>query len=175
MVDDLRSQVQVLWKTDEVRVHKPSVEDEIRNSLFYFRECLFKAVPRVYRYLEKSVQRTYGKKTDVRLPGLLQFGSWIGGDRDGNPFVKPATTEYAPAPAHARSVARIPAPRRQTAQRTDLLQSPTRTQPGIHRAVSNRTWNAGQVFPANTLTAFRTNPTGANCTSCATGCATTWR
>ncbi len=95
VINDLRNQIQVLWKTDEVRVHKPSVEDEIRNGLFYFRECLFNAVPRVYRYLDQSIQRVYGKKADVRLPGLLQFGSWIGGDRDGNPFVKPATTRYA--------------------------------------------------------------------------------
>jgi len=94
IITELRYQIQVLWKTDEVRVYKPSVEDEIRNGLFYFRECLFTAVPRVYRFLEKSVRRIYG---DVALdvPSFLQFGSWIGGDRDGNPFVKPATTEYA--------------------------------------------------------------------------------
>ncbi len=91
----LRNQIQVLWKTDEVRSHKPSVEDEIRNGLFYFRECLFQAVPRVYRYLEKSIVRVYGNDNPTRLPSLLQFGSWIGGDRDGNPFVKPSTTEFA--------------------------------------------------------------------------------
>ncbi len=94
IIDALRNQIQILWKTDEVRVHKPSVHDEIRNGLFYFRECLFQAVPRVYRYLDSSIQRVYGR-VDIHLPSLLQFGSWIGGDRDGNPFVKPATTEYA--------------------------------------------------------------------------------
>lgn len=94
IVDALRNQIQILWKTDEVRVHKPSVHDEIRNGLFYFRECLFQAVPRVYRYLDNSIQRVYGQ-VDIHLPSLLQFGSWIGGDRDGNPFVKPETTEYA--------------------------------------------------------------------------------
>jgi phosphoenolpyruvate carboxylase len=94
IINDLRNQIQILWKTDEVRVHKPSVEDEIRNGLFYFRECLFQAVPRVYRYLEKSCARVYGD-AGISLPGLLQFGSWIGGDRDGNPFVKPSTTEFA--------------------------------------------------------------------------------
>ncbi|MGD8854122.1 MAG: phosphoenolpyruvate carboxylase [Gammaproteobacteria bacterium] len=94
IIDDLRSQIQVLWKTDEVRSHKPTVEDEIRNGLFYFRECLFEAVPRVCRYLEKGMRRTYGK-VELRVPSLLHFGSWIGGDRDGNPYVKPATTEYA--------------------------------------------------------------------------------
>jgi phosphoenolpyruvate carboxylase len=94
IINDLRNQIQILWKTDEVRVNKPTVKDEIRNGLFYFRECLFRAVPRVYRYLDNSIQRVYGD-IDIRLPSLLQFGSWIGGDRDGNPFVEPATTEYA--------------------------------------------------------------------------------
>ena len=94
IIDELRDQIQVLWKTDEVRTHKPTVEDEIRNGLFYFRECLFDAVPLVYRYLEKSMRRVYGDTT-LQVPGVLQFGSWIGGDRDGNPYVKPATTAYA--------------------------------------------------------------------------------
>jgi len=94
VIKELRDQIQVLWKTDEVRTHKPSVEDEIRNGLFYFRESLFEAVPLVYRYLEKSMRRVYGN-VDLRVPAMLHFGSWIGGDRDGNPFVKPATTAYA--------------------------------------------------------------------------------
>ena len=96
---ELKQQIQVLWKTDEVRVHKPTVEDEIRNGLYFFRESLFDAVPKTYYYLEKSIRRVYGNAADaptVEVPGgLLQFGSWIGGDRDGNPFVKPATTVLA--------------------------------------------------------------------------------
>jgi phosphoenolpyruvate carboxylase len=94
IVDQLRDQIQALWKTDEVRTQKPSVEDEIRNGLFYFRESLFEAVPMVYRYLEKAIRRTY-VDADLRVPSLLHFGSWIGGDRDGNPYVKPSTTAYA--------------------------------------------------------------------------------
>ncbi|MEN8106798.1 MAG: phosphoenolpyruvate carboxylase [Pseudomonadota bacterium] len=95
---DLKRQVQVLWKTDEVRVDKPTVEDEIRNCLYYFRESLFDAVPQTYRYLEKAIRRVYGGEDEVNITipgGLLRFGSWIGGDRDGNPFVKPSTTVYA--------------------------------------------------------------------------------
>ena len=94
IVDQLRNQIQILWKTDEVRVHKPRVEDEIRNGLFYFRESLFEAVPKVFRYLDKSLRRVYGE-VDIEVPGFLHFGSWIGGDRDGNPFVKPDTTRLA--------------------------------------------------------------------------------
>lgn len=96
---ELRAEVQVLWKTDEVRAHKPEVKDEIANGLFYFQESLFEAVPDVYRMLEKGVRRIYGTDDDgfplVEVPSMLRFGSWIGGDRDGNPFVKPRTTRLA--------------------------------------------------------------------------------
>ena len=107
ITEDLKRQIQVLWKTDEVRVHKPTVEDEIRNGLYYFRESLFEAVPQTYRYLEKAIRLVYGTDGDaplVTVPGgIMQFGSWIGGDRDGNPFVKPATTATA-LRLHSREV-----------------------------------------------------------------------
>ena len=95
---ELKRQIQVLWKTDEVRLHKPTVEEEIRNGLYYFRKSLFDAVPQTYRYLEKAINRVYNTEeaATVSVPGgLIQFGSWIGGDRDGNPYVKPETTRTA--------------------------------------------------------------------------------
>jgi len=96
IVEDIKSQIQVLWKTDEVRVHKPKVRDEIRNGQYYFRESLFEAVPRSYRYLEKALRRIYGEEAKkIHIPTIMRFGSWIGGDRDGNPFVKPETTVEA--------------------------------------------------------------------------------
>ncbi|MGB5443742.1 MAG: phosphoenolpyruvate carboxylase [Gammaproteobacteria bacterium] len=95
----IKQQIQILWKTDEVRLHKPTVEDEIRNGLYYFRASLFEAVPQTYRYLEKAIRRVYGTDESATLPvipgDMMQFGSWIGGDRDGNPHVKPATTVCA--------------------------------------------------------------------------------
>ena len=91
----LEREIQILWKTDEVRTQRPQVRDEIKNGLFYFRESLFKAVTDTYRNLEKAVRRIYGEDTDIRVPSFLRFGSWIGGDRDGNPFVTPETTAMA--------------------------------------------------------------------------------
>jgi len=91
----LQSEIQILWKTDEVRAKKPQVRDEIKNGLFFFRESLFAAVPRTYRNMEKAVRRIYGEETGVQVPSFLRFGSWIGGDRDGNPFVTPETTVMA--------------------------------------------------------------------------------
>ncbi len=92
----LRKQIQVLWKTDEVRVYRPQVQDEIRNGLFYFKDCLFQAVPTVYRHLEQALARVYDDaEQPLRVPSFLRFGSWIGGDRDGNPYVQPHTTAMA--------------------------------------------------------------------------------
>ena len=97
--EQLAGEIQILWKTDEVRPHRPEVRTEIRNGLYYFRESLFQAVPDTYRFIEKAARRTYGLGMDgrpvLRVPSFLRFGSWIGGDRDGNPFVKPETTELA--------------------------------------------------------------------------------
>jgi phosphoenolpyruvate carboxylase len=92
------NQIQVLWKTDEVRVYKPQVEDEIKNGLFYFRETLFDAVPLLYRNLERAIAKVYGDEPQAAslvVPSLLRFGSWIGGDRDGNPFVTHEMTRLA--------------------------------------------------------------------------------
>ncbi len=104
IIRGLESEIQILWKTDEVRANRPQVRDEIRNGLFYFQESLFDAVPRLYRGLEKGIKRIYGNETGatVRVPSFLRFGSWIGGDRDGNPFVTPETTVLA-VRLHART------------------------------------------------------------------------
>ncbi len=95
----LSNLIQVLWKTDEVRVQRPQVNDEIRNGVFYFQDSLFAAVPRTYRYLENAIERVYGTAEpgghDITVPSFLRFGSWIGGDRDGNPNVRPETTALA--------------------------------------------------------------------------------
>jgi phosphoenolpyruvate carboxylase len=92
----LEAVIQILWKTDEVRARRPDVTDEVRNGLYYFRESLFEAVPLLYRYVEKAIINAYGPAgASVRVPSFLCFGSWIGGDRDGNPFVTPQTTLLA--------------------------------------------------------------------------------
>ncbi|BAW80929.1 phosphoenolpyruvate carboxylase [Candidatus Nitrosoglobus terrae] len=91
----LERQIQVLWKTDEVRAHRPQVRDEIINGLFYFKVSLFQAIPETYRQLEEAIYKIYGQDTSIQVPSFLHFGSWIGGDRDGHPNVKPETTVMA--------------------------------------------------------------------------------
>ena len=89
--EKLVQQIQVLWKTEEVRLNKPTVEAEVINGLYYFKTSLFDAVPEVYRALEQAVAAVY-PGSEVTVPSFIEFGSWIGGDRDGNPYVTPEVT-----------------------------------------------------------------------------------
>lgn len=94
----LSNQIQILWKTNEVRDNKPQVADEVKQGLNYFEKSLFTAVPATYRKLEQAIRKVYpdaGNTTPINVPSFLHFGSWIGGDRDGNPNVTPETTEMA--------------------------------------------------------------------------------
>lgn len=96
-IERLQAQIQLLWKTDEVRAHSMGVADEIDTGLFYFPLSLFDATTQVYRNFERGLRDVYGPiaAQRVRIPSLIRFGSWIGGDRDGNPNVTPETTELA--------------------------------------------------------------------------------
>ena len=94
VIDELETQIELLWRTNELRENRPQVRDEIKNGIYYFRESLFDAVPQVYKNLEDRIRDHYPGK-DIVVPSFLRFGSWIGGDRDGNPNVTPETTEMA--------------------------------------------------------------------------------
>ena len=87
----LASTIQELWGSDEVRAVRLSVLDEVRSGLVYFASTLGEAVPAWYRELEAAVAESFPGE-DVSIPPVLSFGSWIGGDRDGNPNVTPQLT-----------------------------------------------------------------------------------
>lgn len=84
--EKLLNEVLILWQTDELRRRKPTVIDEVRNGLYYFDETLFEVLPEVYDELERCLGKYYPGH-DWDIPTFLRFGSWIGGDRDGNPSV----------------------------------------------------------------------------------------
>jgi phosphoenolpyruvate carboxylase len=87
----LAEAVQELWGTDEVRVVSPTVEHEVRAGLVYFPSTLSRAVPEIYRELERALREFYPGE-EIAVPPFITFGSWIGGDRDGNPNVTPEVT-----------------------------------------------------------------------------------
>ena len=88
----LREEIVSLWQTDDTRTYRPSVLDEVRNGLYYFESTLFDLAPEIERRLGDALADAYPGAA-FQVPSFLKFGSWIGGDRDGNPFVTPAVTE----------------------------------------------------------------------------------
>jgi phosphoenolpyruvate carboxylase len=91
IIGDIKRQIMSIWLTDEIRLFEFSVLDEVTNGLHYFREILFDTVPDVYHELAGQLKKYYPDHT-FTIPAFLRFGSWIGGDRDGNPYVTPEVT-----------------------------------------------------------------------------------
>lgn len=95
----LAATVHELWGSDELRAVFPTVLDEVRSGLAYFNSTLGDVIPQIYRDLETAVTEVFPEAdTDAgaaEVPRVLRMGSWIGGDRDGNPFVTPEVTVAA--------------------------------------------------------------------------------
>lgn len=89
--ENLFAEIVTLWQTDEVRDQKLTVKDEVEHGLFYFEVTLFDVLPKIYEDMEKALIKYYPHEKII-VPNFLRFGSWIGGDRDGNPFVTPKVT-----------------------------------------------------------------------------------
>jgi len=94
LVDQLRDHIELLFLTGELHLAKPTVEEEVLWGLHFFNETLFDAVPDLMSTVERAFQRAYPGEA-LTLAPFVQFGSWIGGDRDGNPFVTTEVTEAA--------------------------------------------------------------------------------
>ncbi|NOU24804.1 MAG: phosphoenolpyruvate carboxylase [Methylotenera sp.] len=93
----LYAAVTALWQTRMLRFDKLTVDNEIDNALSYYRLSLLEAIPELLQDLEQDIGDLFGKTGIDRyqLPSFLQMGSWIGGDRDGNPNVNAATLDSA--------------------------------------------------------------------------------
>ncbi|MDD2899422.1 MAG: phosphoenolpyruvate carboxylase [Desulfuromonadaceae bacterium] len=85
-----------LWQTDEVRRRKPTVPDEIKTGLDHYPDSLLVPIHTLYEDMAAAFNETYGSALSAdTLPTVVRFGSWIGGDRDGNPYVTAASTSEA--------------------------------------------------------------------------------
>lgn len=94
IVRSIREHIVALWQTDETRDRPPTVMDEVRNGLYYFETTLFDVIPQIYEEVHRALEAAFPGES-FHVPPFLRFGSWMGGDRDGNPFVTPEVTEQA--------------------------------------------------------------------------------
>ncbi len=114
--NELLAEITALWQTDDVRTARPTVRDEIRMGLDYYETSLFSTIPVLYAEIAAALDAEFpvgepesrssvgmtekeAKTSFAELPVVVRFGSWIGGDRDGNPFVNAETTAEAVAMA----------------------------------------------------------------------------
>src|SRR5262249_40831983 len=93
------------WQTEETRTYRPGVIDEVINGLYYFESTLFDLAPVLRRRLRRALEQEY-PGTRFEVGSFLRFGSWIGGDRDGNPYVTARVAE-APLRAHQHLALRL--------------------------------------------------------------------
>ena len=84
--ENILNEVAILWQTNELHSKKPTVSDEVSSGLYYFDQTIFDVLPDIHRELSLSLRKHFPEET-WKVPNFLRFGSWIGGDRDGNPFV----------------------------------------------------------------------------------------
>jgi len=100
----LLAEITALWQTDDVRHARPTVRDEIQMALDYYDASLFETVPVLYAEMASALDAEFPGPEPTQLadlPVVVRFGSWIGGDRDGNPFVTATTTAESLAMSRA--------------------------------------------------------------------------
>jgi phosphoenolpyruvate carboxylase len=139
------AEITALWQTDEVRLRKPSVTDEIRMGLDPYPMTLFDTLPGVYAEMADCFREVYDLSLQEKeLPCVLTFGSWIGGDRDGNPFVTADSTRDA---LHMARAVILDHYLGQISKAIDLLSSSMR-QVGVSTALRQRIKEYESLFPA---------------------------
>ena len=106
MTGGIRNEIDLLWMTGEIRLTKPTVAEEVAWILHFFDGSLYRGARDLFWQLSQALREHYPDEA-FDLPALLRFGCWVGGDRDGNPGVTPATTRAALDQYRAAALARL--------------------------------------------------------------------
>ena len=91
-LSNIRSLITTGWQTEEHPTESMTVADELEHVLFFLTDVLYRAIPPMYEDMDVAVERIYGDEAkNIRVPPMVSFGSWVGGDMDGNPNVNAKT------------------------------------------------------------------------------------
>ena len=137
----IREEITAAWQTDPQPSARPTVMDELENVLFYLTDIVYRIVPPFFEELEQAVHRSYAVEVPSRP--VLRFGSWVGGDMDGNPNVGAETLRAALARQRDLALDRYRREATELARR--LSQSGALT--GVSDAVRERVATYGAQFP----------------------------
>jgi phosphoenolpyruvate carboxylase len=91
LIQTVREEIELLWLTGELKLEKPTVAQEVAWGLYFFNENLFDVVPQMLAKVQSAFAKQFPGEP-LEVPIFFQFGSWIGGDRDGNPYVTSEVT-----------------------------------------------------------------------------------
>jgi len=86
----LQTEITLLWQSNEIRFHKVTVKDEIQRGLFFFEQVLYNGIAKFYERLNRETNKTFSLNVSK---SIINFGSWMGGDRDGHPYVTADVTK----------------------------------------------------------------------------------
>ena len=143
LIDSVRAEIELLWLSGELRLEKPTVDQELAWGLYFVNENLFGIVPELADKLEQALGRAY-PNVSFEVPPFFQFGCWIGGDRDGNPFVTNEVTRRTLCETRVTSL------RRYRARLAELLRALSITEraavitPAFRAALARQVERAGQ-------------------------------
>ncbi len=93
LFQEIYNEVVLMLNTDDVRASKIRVQDEIANGIYFLTNSIWEVIPNIHRDVNEALETYFGKTAE--LPALVTYRTWIGGDRDGNPFVTAELTQYA--------------------------------------------------------------------------------
>ncbi len=102
--EQLRRAILILWRTNMLRQTRLTVIDEVANGLSYYDYAFFRELPRLYATIEDALAKLDPRRPEKPIPSFLRVGSWIGGDRDGNPYVTASVLNEATRLQSARAL-----------------------------------------------------------------------
>ena len=142
LIRSLRNDIDILWLTGEVRLEKPTVEAEVAWGLHFFHQTLFDRSAPLCELLEGALARHY-PEDPIRVRPPIRFYSWIGGDRDGNPYVTVETTRAALTENRKAAVSRLDRRLRELAEQVSLSEHEITVPQSVRELVKSELEAAG--------------------------------
>jgi phosphoenolpyruvate carboxylase len=134
---ELYEHVDLLWRTSQLRLVAMDPIDEVRTVMTAFDETLFRIVPTVYRELDRALAGPDSGQVASAVPAFLRFGSWVGADRDGNPFVTASVTREAATIAADHALRALETVTARIGRALTLHEATTPPAAGLRRALAS--------------------------------------